>query len=467
MNPEDEFTWQQAQQTVESLIWQQTQKHLSDIEIVILQGAWEQKTYEEIAEAQGYTSSYLSKDVGNKLWNNLSLALKEKVSKKNFKAALERKWRLAKGYATRSQNQSPQVRVPRSNETTTDNLFPEGSVALDSPFYIERSHGLAPQSHLEFCDETIAKPGALIRIKGAKWMGKTSLVNRVLQQAGVAGQIVYLDFGSVERTIVQDLDKLLRWLCVMVCRQLKLANQVKDYWDTDILGSNDNCTVYFEEYILTETDSEVVLALDNIDRLFAYEGVIEDFFGMLRSWHEKGKIDSRWARLKLILSHSTEVYVPLDINQSPFNTGVPILLEEFTNKEVATLAGLYQLDWQQSQVTQLMNLVGGHPYLVRLAMYQIKTSNLPLSQFIGQTLWETGIYGNPLRRLRNVLQQASNLCVAYRKVVDSDTPVALDAADIYQLHSIGLVKYQQNLVVPRCKLYRDYFQQIFAENQPT
>lgn len=459
MNPEVEFTWQQAQQTVESLVWQQTQKHLSDIEMVILQGAWEQKTYEEIAEAQGYTSSYLSKDVGNKLWNNLSLALKEKVSKKNFKVALERKWR------SQTQNNS-QVRVPTSNQTTTENLaFPEGSVALNSPFYIERGHGLALQSHLEaVCYETIAKPGALIRIKGAKWMGKTSLVNRVLQQADIEGQIVYLDFGSVERTIVQDLDKLLRWLCVMVSRQLGLANQVKDYWDTDILGSNDNCTVYFEEYILTEIDSQIALALDNIDRLFAYEGLIEDFFGMLRSWHEKGKIDPRWAQLKLILSHSTEVYVSLDINQSPFNTGVPILLEEFTTQEVATLAELYQLDWQQSEVTQLMNLVGGHPYLVRLAMYQIKTNKLPLSQFLDRTLWETGIYGNPLRRLRNILKQSSKLSLAYSKVIESDTPVALDAADIYQLHSIGLVKYQQNLVVPRCKLYQDYFQQIFAAN---
>ena len=459
MNLEVEFTWKQARQTVESLVWQQTQKHLSDIEIVILQGAWEQKTYEEIAEDQGYTSSYLSKDVGNKLWNNLSLALKEKVSKKNFKAALERKWR----------SQTPSLDpgdLSRSKATATENLaFPEGSVAIDSPFYIERCYGLAPQSHLEsVCYETIAKPGALIRIKGAKWMGKTSLVNRVLQQARIGEQkAVYLDFGSVERTIVQDLDKLLRWLCVMVSRQLGLANQVKDYWDTDILGSNDNCTVYFEEYILTETDSQVALALDNIDRLFAYEGVIEDFFGMLRSWHEKGKIDPRWARLKLILSHSTEVYVSLDINQSPFNTGVPILLEEFTAKEVASLAVLYQLDWQQSQVTQLMNLVGGHPYLVRLAMYQIKTNNLVLSQFLDRTLWETQIYGNPLRRLRNILKQAPDLSLAYSKVIESDTPVALDAADVYQLHSIGLVKYQQNLVVPRCKLYRDYFQQI-ADN---
>lgn len=80
----------------------------------------------------------------------------------------------------------------------------------------------------------------------------------------------------------------------MVGRQLKLENQLNDYWDSDILGSNDNCTVYFEEYLLTEIDNPVVLALDNVDKIFVYTEVIEDFFGMLRSWHEKAKILEIW-----------------------------------------------------------------------------------------------------------------------------------------------------------------------------
>ncbi len=447
MNLDTEFTWETAQQTVDSLVFHQTGKHLSDIEIVILRGAWDSKTYEEIAEAENYTSSYLSKDVGNKLWSNISLALQEKVSKKNFKAALQRKW------YKKTQASLPQHQAQLSESLTTENLtFPEGSVALDSPFYIERSRVES------VCYETIVKPGSLIRIKAAKWMGKTSLINRILEQGRILAQkTVYLDFGSIERSILKDLDKLLRWLCVMVSRQLELENKVKDYWDTDILGSNDNCTVYFEEYILAETNCAVSLALDNMDRLFSYEEVIEDFFGMLRSWHELGKIYDSWAQLRLILAHSTEVYIPLDINQSPFNAGVPILLEEFTSSQVEILASLYQLDWDKSQITKLMDLVGGHPYLVRLAMYQIKTQNLTLEQFLQEAISETGIYSNPLRRLLNLLKQSPELSSAFANVVKSAEPVVLNSLQIYQLHSIGLVQYQQNLVSPRCKLYRDYF----------
>ncbi|MGK7950465.1 MAG: AAA-like domain-containing protein [Xenococcaceae cyanobacterium] len=446
-----EITWEQAQQKVESLVFQQTGKHLSDLEIVILRGAWDNQTYEVIAEAEGYTSSYLSKDIGNKLWSNLSSALQEKVTKKNFKAALQREWR-------KQAHNSFQSQAQLGESLKTENLtFPEGSVALGSPFYIERT-GIE-----SVCYETIVKPGSLIRIKAAKWMGKTSLINRILEQSHFQAQkTVYLDFDSIERSILQDLDKLLRWLCAVISRHLGLENKVKDYWDTDILGSNDNCTVYFEDYILAETNSAIALALDNIDRLFAYEEVIEDFFGMLRSWHEKGKIYHCWSRLRLILAHSTEVYVPLDINQSPFNAGTPILLEEFTSAQVASLASLYRLDWNESEISKLMDLVGGHPYLLRLAMYKINTSKLTLEQFLADALSETGIYSNPLRRLFNILKQSPELSSAFERVVKSAEPIALDSLQIYQLHSIGLVRHRQGLVLPRCKLYRDYFRRIFA-----
>ena len=92
MNIYSTFTWTKAQQTAENLIYQQTGKYLSDLEIVVLRGAWEDRTYEEISMERGYTSNYLSRDIGSKLWLNLSEALQEKVSKKNFKAALQREW---------------------------------------------------------------------------------------------------------------------------------------------------------------------------------------------------------------------------------------------------------------------------------------------------------------------------------------------------------------------------------------
>jgi hypothetical protein len=363
MNPNREFTWEKAQQTIDRLVFEKTGKHLSNLEIIILRGAWDSQTYEKIAEAEGYSSSYLSKDVGNKLWKNLSIALQEKVSKKNFKAALQRQYQKCdRAIFTQYQTQLLEF-------LTAENLtFLEGSVAIDSPFYIERS---LVES---VCYETIIQPGSLIQIKGAKWMGKTSLVNRIIEHGRIHGyKTVYLDFDRVDRSILRDLDKLLCWLCEIISCQLKLSNQVKEKWKTNILRSNNNCTVYFEEYVLGKITSEIVLAFDNIDRLFAYEEVLACFLKMWQNQHKNGNISYKWAKLKIILTLSSEVYIPLNIERSLFNAGVTILLEEFNYSQIKNLAFLYQLNWSESEIHKWMDLVGGHPYLVRLAMYLVKT----------------------------------------------------------------------------------------------
>ena len=73
--------------------------------------------------------------------------------------------------------------------------------------------------------------------------------------------------------------------------------------------------------------------------------------------------------------HSTKVNISLSLNQSPFNVGLPIKLSEFTPEQVQELARRHGLEWSDSYpVGQLMNMVGGHPYLVHLALYYLAIS---------------------------------------------------------------------------------------------
>ena len=46
----------------------------------------------------------------------------------------------------------------------------------------------------------------------------------------------------------------------------------------------------------------------------------------------------RWDQLRLVIVYSQESYEPKDINQSPFNVGVPIELGPWTVEEVKDLA---------------------------------------------------------------------------------------------------------------------------------
>lgn len=83
---------------VDSLVATKTQRSLRDVEILVLRGSWDNKTYEDIAENHNYTPQYIKQDVGPRLWKLLSDALGERVSKTNFRRALERVWQANLGH---------------------------------------------------------------------------------------------------------------------------------------------------------------------------------------------------------------------------------------------------------------------------------------------------------------------------------------------------------------------------------
>ncbi len=442
MDSKSTLTWEQAKQIAEQVIFKHFGEHLRDAEIFVLEGAWNGLTYEKIAELHNFTVNYLRGDVGSKLWQKLSVALQEEITKTNFRWAFQRK------ASDVTSSVSPWVAILP---------FPEGPEALESPLYLER---VGVES---LCYETIIKPGSLISIKAPKLMGKTSLMIRIIAQAQSHNyQTASLNLRTVARGIITNLDKFLRWFCLMVGNQLKLENRLRDYWDTETLGSNDNCSAYFEQYLLKQIDGPLLLGLDDVDKIFPYTEVADDFLGMLRSWHDKGKASQQWRQLRLVMAHSTECYVTLDVNQSPFNAGTPLQLREFDQKQVQDLTLLHALDWHQSQIEALMTMVGGHPYLVRVALYEVTAQNITLERLLLEASSESGIYINHLRQHREMLQQSCELTEALKKVVLSAMPVELDSRQIYKLHSMGLVKKTNNQVMPRCNLYREYFLRILS-----
>jgi WD40 repeat protein len=69
-------------------------RHLSNIQEIIFAESWQGRTYPEIADRHGYDPAYV-RQLGLGLWQLLSQALGEKVSKSNFKAVLGRLHRQA------------------------------------------------------------------------------------------------------------------------------------------------------------------------------------------------------------------------------------------------------------------------------------------------------------------------------------------------------------------------------------
>ncbi len=223
------------------------------------------------------------------------------------------------------------------------------------------------------------------------------------------------------------------------------------------MGAKVSCTTYFEEYLLSQLDNPLVLCLDDVDLLFPYPEIYEDFFGLLRSWYEKARSRKLWQKLRLFIAHSTDVYIRLNINQSPFNVGLPIELPEFTLEQVQELAKLHELEVNQ-YIEYLMSMVGGHPYLLAQAFSYLKNNhNVSLEEILKQAPTDAGIYSNHLREHWLNLQQNPELAIAFKQVVTSNSPVQLEPISAYQLQSMGLLKLLGNQVEPRCNLYRQYF----------
>ncbi len=417
-------------------------ERLNSVQELILTQCWSGKTYQEIAAASDYDPDYV-RVVGSRLWQLLSESFGEKITKSNFRSVLRQ--------------QPSQVNEPDRVRGSISALeLPNTPVPLDSALYVQR-----PPTESQAYEE-IVKPGALIRIKASRHMGKTSLVMRILAHAQSRGyRTVRLNLLQAEDNILRDLERLLRWFCANITLQLDIESLLDEYWDED-LGFKVSCTTYLQGYILGQLDSPLVITLDEVNRLFKYPQVAREFLPLLRFWHEEANNVPVWQKLRLIVTHSTEIYLSLNLNQSPFNVGLSLRLNEFNWSQVHELAKRYGLDRDEfnieiEQIKSLAQIVNGHPYLISLAFCHLVTQNSDIEQIIREAVTDTGIYRDHLRGHLIALGNHPELAAAYKQVIESDEPVILNSLVAYELESMGLVKLEANKTISRCELYRLYF----------
>ncbi|MBP0017310.1 MAG: AAA-like domain-containing protein [Cyanobacteria bacterium SBLK] len=447
---------------VESSVYSTTEEHLNDLQRIILRESWQRtkKTYDSIASEYGYSANYIKQGVAPKLWRLLSNAFGEKVTKTNLQSVVERN--MAKTPSPQAEPVAAIASVPLispalSPQASLNLELPLESVPLESPFYVERI------PHEQRCYNEIARNGAFIRIKAPRQMGKTSLMMRILAQANQQGyKTGLLHFQQAEAPTLTDINRLLRWLCANLSVQVGLKPNLDEFWDED-LGSKMSCTLYLQGYIFARVDSPIVFAFDEVNEIIENLEIAREFLSLLRFWHEKTKADPIWQKLRLVMVHSTEIYIPLDINQSPLNIGVRVELQPFTTQQVQELAQRHDLSLDTKQIGQLMRLLAGHPYLVRLSLYRLARGEVSFEELIETAPTDTGIYRDHLHRCLWYFQQNPPLFASFQQAIACYLPIALDQVDAFKLHSMGLVHLDGNEVTVSCDLYRDYFRERSPE----
>ena len=362
------------------------------------------------------------------------------------------------------------IHVAGIAENLTPQLITKGEIALSNPsegserIYIER-----PPIE-DRCYKAIVQPGALIRIKAPQKMGKTLLLEKILDYGRQQGyETVKLDLKLADNSTLTDLKTFLRWLCVNVSDTLNLEDKRDEYWQ-DNLGINTGCTRYFQRYLLLNINTYLIFAIDNFERLFEHPNIFSEFCLLLRSWYETAKQGDRmgkiWKKLRLVVVNSTEVYPTLDINRSPFNVGLAIELPEFNQQQIEEMVKLYELNGllPENGLNHLISLVGGHPYLLQEAITSLSSANanlksqkMSLEELLTLAPTEQGIFSYHLRQQLEALQNDSQLEEGYKRVIVANEPAQLSSEITFKLHSLGLVKIVRNDCIASCNLYRQYF----------
>ncbi len=313
------------------------------------------------------------------------------------------------------------------------------------------------------CYEEIIQPGSLIRITAPDKMGKTSLMNRIVTYARAHNyQTVTLSLHElVNETVATDLVQFLKSFCIAVGNELHLPNMLNEYWDNQATPMF-NSKIYFQKHLLANTASPLVLALNNVDLVFEQPALGSDFCKLIRNCYDRARLgnpDSNiWEKLRLIIVHSTEFYLSLDINVSPLaNVGLVVELPEFSLEQVQCLVERRGLNWTTDQVKQLMHMVGGHPFLLQKACDYFILHEITFEYLLEVAPTLEGPFRDHLVELMEKLKNNPELKKAFMKVVKADNPVQIEPNFARLLQRLGLVKLYGNFSAPRCELYRKFF----------
>jgi len=332
---------------------------------------------------------------------------------------------------------------------------PGGAVKLRDKLYVRRQ----ADARLE---QEVMRTGTTTTIRAARQTGKSSLLVRGMHHARQHGaRVVCLDVQRVASERLASPEVFLRDLAELVVRKLHLdVGELDKIW-AGSLGPQEKLTYVLEDYVLSEStvavnSGIVVLALDEADRLLQTE-YYQDFFALVRSWHNNRAYDDRWDRLNVVMVISTEPYLLIrDVTQSPFNVGLKLYLQDFDKDQVRGLNECHGSPVRDRDFSKLMDLFGGHPYLTRKALYTLVVERLSWADLLRLAPTDHGPFGDHLRRHHWLLRDKPDLRETLREVIQRQR--CLDEMAFFRLLQAGLVKGSGDVCSCRCDLYRIYFE---------
>jgi predicted Ser/Thr protein kinase len=334
---------------------------------------------------------------------------------------------------------------------------PFGALALDSHFYIVRGVDAEFRGAIDRRD-------SIVLLRGARQMGKTSLLARGLRQARASGaRVVLTDLQKLNETDLESATTFFQALGEGMAFKLGLKAGPVAGWNPRH-GASVNFERFLQREVLARIGAPLVWAIDETDRLFS-QSFGSEVFGLFRSWHNERvfESDGPWRDLTLVIAYATEAHLFItDVNQSPFNVGTLLSLEDFSPEQVADLNDRYGAPLRGPEdLGAFCRLLNGHPYLSNRGLYELRTRGLGVAGLEALADRDDGPFGDHLRLILVLLAQDQALYEVVRSVVRGGPAPPFDA--FYRLRSAGVLAGDApGEARPRCQLYADFLRRHLA-----